>query len=223
MRILRAPVETPLRVDFAGGWLDVPRFARPGGSIVNCAISPLVSLADWPYRARSGLGGSAAYAVLQGDDGVRSEMNLGVGWQDPAVILETGLCVWKSGLEPRLEFKGDGEMLRGRMALLWTGQPHDTPGVVALARDFARIERAGALARRAVCCGSLELRPRRTAMNSFAAGMVFPSSRSCDLLGSDDEAFNPRKKVREGPPLSRVWLRVTCPGPVRVPFAAWPT
>ena len=26
---------------------------------------------------------------------MQSELNLGVGWQDPSVIQETGLCVWK--------------------------------------------------------------------------------------------------------------------------------
>jgi cytidyltransferase-like protein len=154
---IRAPTQAPLRVDFAGGWLDVPRLARSGAYIVNCATSPLVSLRDWPYRARAGLGGSAAYAVLQGDDGVRSELRLGVGWQDPAVIAETGLCVWKSGPEPRLDFKRDGEMLRGRLALLWTGQPHDTPSVADRARDYDRIQKAGELAREAVLRESLDL------------------------------------------------------------------
>ena len=153
---IRAPSQAPLRVDFAGGWLDVPRFARPGGCIVNCAISPLVSLRHWPYRARSGLGGSGAYAMLRGDDGVRAELKLGVGWQDPAIIAETGLCVWKSGGEPRLEFKRDGEMLRGRMALLWTGVPHDTPAVANLRRDYEAIDQAGKLAREAVFGESLE-------------------------------------------------------------------
>lgn len=153
---IRAPSLAPLRVDFAGGWLDVPRFARAGGCIVNCAISPLVSLRDWPYRARSGLGGSGAYAMLRGGDGVRAELKLGVGWQDPAIIAETGLCVWKSGEQPRLEFKRDGEMLRGRMALLWTGIPHDTPAVADLRRDFDAIYQAGGLAREAVFAESIE-------------------------------------------------------------------
>jgi len=44
VRWVQAPTEAPLRVDFAGGWLDVPRFAREGEFVVNCAISPLVSL-----------------------------------------------------------------------------------------------------------------------------------------------------------------------------------
>jgi cytidyltransferase-like protein len=152
---IRAPSEAPLRVDFAGGWLDVPRYARADGYIVNCAISPLVSLQDWPYRARAGLGGSGAYALLRGGDGVRDELKLGVGWQDPAVIAETGLCVWKSGDEPRLEFKREGQMLRGRMALHWTGVPHDTPAVADLQRDFEDIARAGHMAREAVIRESL--------------------------------------------------------------------
>ena len=111
---------------------------------------------QWPYRARSGLGGSGAYAMLRGDDGVRAELKLGVGWQDPAIIAETGLCVWKSGNEPRLEFKRDGEMLRGRMALLWTGVPHDTPAVANNRRDFEVIYQAGSLAREAVFAESIE-------------------------------------------------------------------
>jgi len=110
VRFIRAPSQAPLRVDFAGGWLDVPRYSRPDAYIVNCAISPLVSLKSWPYRPKSGLGGSGAYAMLSGDDGVVSELNLGVGWQDPAVINETGLCVWRSGVdvEPYLRVPGSG-------------------------------------------------------------------------------------------------------------------
>ena len=43
---IQAPQEVPLRVDFAGGWLDVPRFSQKGGFIVNCAIKPLVSFKE---------------------------------------------------------------------------------------------------------------------------------------------------------------------------------
>lgn len=157
VRLIRAPSQAPLRVDFAGGWLDVPRYARPSAHIVNCAISPLVSLRHWPYRARAGLGGSGAYALLRGDDSVVSELNLGVGWQDPAVIFESGLCVWKSGVRPRLELKRDGQMLRGCMALWWSGTPHDTPGVANLIRDYDQIEEAGNLAREAVLLENLPL------------------------------------------------------------------
>ena len=150
VRFIRAPEVAPLRVDFGGGWLDVPRLARPGASIVNCAISPTVSRRDWPYERNAGLGGSGAWALLNGRDGIGSELDLGVGWQDPAVVAETGLCVWQSGPRPVLEVKSDGEILRGRMALLWTGAPHDTPAMVDGARDYDAIARAGATARAAV-------------------------------------------------------------------------
>lgn len=150
VRWIRAPQRVPLRVDFAGGWLDVPRFARTGAFIVNCAISPLVSLRDWGYEKRSGLGGSGAWSLLKGDDGVESEVGLGVGWQDPAIIRETGLCVWRSGPMPVLHLKRPGDMLRGKMALLYVVGHHDTPGSVEKPRDYDLIERAGAAASEAV-------------------------------------------------------------------------
>ena len=150
VKFIRAPEVAPLRVDFAGGWLDVPRFARAGAFVVNCAISPTVSLRDWPYQQNAGLGGSGAWALLNGKDGVASELDLGVGWQDPAIIAETGLCVWRSGLRPELELKHNGEFLQGRLALFWTGNDHDTPDLANRPRDFDAIERAGATARDAV-------------------------------------------------------------------------
>lgn len=147
VRWVQAPTEAPLRVDFAGGWLDVPRFSRPGEFIVNCAISPLVSLREWPYEKQSGLGGSGAWALLNGRDGIESEIDLGVGWQDPAVIRETGLCIWRSGKSPVLDFKRNGDFLNGKLAILWTGGSHDTPAVVNLARDYDRIAHSGRIAR----------------------------------------------------------------------------
>src|SRR5882724_943183 len=150
VKFIRAPEVAPLRVDFAGGWLDVPRFARAGAYVVNCAISPTVSLRSWPYEQNAGLGGSGAWALLNGKDGVVSELDLGVGWQDPAIISETGLCVWRSGQRPELELKTSGEFLRGRMALFWTGHEHDTPDLANRPRDFDAIERAGKIARDAV-------------------------------------------------------------------------
>lgn len=149
-------VEAPLRVDFGGGWLDVPEHAREGGFIVNCAISPKVSLKNWSYEQKAGLGGSGAWALLNGRDPVQAELDLGVGWQDPAVIRETGVCVWKSGQRPRLDFKRDGSFLAGRMGLLWTGSQHDTPGSVGIERDYDLIEKAGATAREAVMEESVE-------------------------------------------------------------------
>ncbi|MCX6875094.1 MAG: adenylyltransferase/cytidyltransferase family protein [Verrucomicrobia bacterium] len=147
VRWVQAPTEAPLRVDFAGGWLDVPRFSRPGEFIVNCAVAPLVSLREWPYEKQAGLGGSGAWALLNGRDGVDSEIDLGVGWQDPAVIRETGLCVWRSGQTPVLDFKRNGDFLMGCIGILWTGHSHDTPGVANHPRDYARIAESGRLAR----------------------------------------------------------------------------
>jgi cytidyltransferase-like protein len=157
VRCVQAPAEAPLRVDFAGGWLDVPRLSRPGEFIVNCAISPLVSLRDWPYEKQSGLGGSGAWAILNGRDGVESEIDLGVGWQDPAVIRESGLCVWKSGTQPLLDFKDNGDFLAGCMAILWTGSAHDTPGAADRSRDYDRIALSARTARDGVIARDIHL------------------------------------------------------------------
>ncbi len=154
VRRIRTPQEVPLRVDFAGGWLDLPRFARPGGYIVNCSIVPCVSLGDWPYKVGAGLGGSAAYTMLLGKDSVDSELDAGVGWQDPAVIRETGLCVWRSGPRPILHLKRNPDLLDGTLALLWTGNDHVTPNNVDRGRDCDLIERAGSVAAEAVRTGS---------------------------------------------------------------------
>ncbi len=157
VRWVQAPTQAPLRVDFAGGWLDVPRYAIPGTFIVNCAISPLVSLREWPFEKQAGLGGSGAWALLNGRDGIDSELDLGVGWQDPAVIRETGVCVWRSGEKPILDFKRNGDFLLGRMAILWTGKGHDTPGAADNTRDYTRIADAGNIARSAVLAGDIDL------------------------------------------------------------------
>jgi hypothetical protein len=136
----------PIRVDFAGGWLDVPRLAVPGAFVVNGAFSPMVSLARWPYeRPGAGLGGSAAYAILQGRDPIAAEIEIGAGWQDPAVILETGLCAWRSGPWPVLEVKVNSDFLAGRLGLLWTGRPHYTPELAGRPRDYGTICRAAAV------------------------------------------------------------------------------
>ncbi|NQY32004.1 MAG: adenylyltransferase/cytidyltransferase family protein [Coraliomargarita sp.] len=147
VRNIRTPAYAPLRVDFGGGWLDVPRHSRDGAFIVNCAISPLVSLGHWDYEQKSGLGGSGAWALLNGNDGIKSELDLGVGWQDPAIIRETGLCVWRSGEKPVLHFKRNGDFLRGHMALHYTDIPHDTPSNADNERDYDMIEEAGNLAK----------------------------------------------------------------------------
>ena len=144
---IKAPLHAPLRVDFAGGWLDVPENAMPGEYIVNCSISPTVSLKEWLYRQGAGLGGSGGWSVLNGWDPVASELGLGVGWQDPAVIAETGACVWKSGVKPVLDFKNTGEFLKGLMAVYDTRVKHYTPGFAGYERPFDRIARAARIAR----------------------------------------------------------------------------
>jgi cytidyltransferase-like protein len=154
VRRVSTPREVPLRVDFAGGWLDLPRYARPGGYIVNCTIIPRVSLAEWPYNVGAGLGGSAAYAMLIGKDSVDAELDAGVGWQDPAVIKETGLCVWRSGSRPVLHLKRHPDFLGGTLALLWTGSDHVTPDNAGRKRDYGLIEQAGSVAAEAVRSGS---------------------------------------------------------------------
>ena len=150
-------ISVPLRVDFAGGWLDVPAFARPHGHIVNVAITPKVSLAELTTNRYAGLGGSAARSLLHGKDAVATELAAAAGWQDPAVILETGLCVWCSGDRPRLEMKVNPyELLNGKMALLWMGpRPAGTPTLADKQRDLGLILRAGQLARLGVREGSL--------------------------------------------------------------------
>lgn len=153
---IKAPNVVPLRVDFAGGWLDVPRHAREGAYIVNCAITPFVSLADWPYELRSGLGGSGAWAMLQGRDSVQSELDLGVGWQDPAVISETGLCVWRSGPAPVLDLKSTGDFLQGKLAIYYTGSSHDTPSMADSQRDYNRIAQSSFIARAGVMERSID-------------------------------------------------------------------
>jgi hypothetical protein len=81
--------QVPARVDLAGGWLDVPSKADPRGFIVNCAITPFAH-PDGPYAPGSGVGGSAAVAVFEGKRAIETELAWGAGWQDPAIIQETG-------------------------------------------------------------------------------------------------------------------------------------
>lgn len=143
------PKYAPCRVDFAGGWLDVPAFAIEDAYIVNCAIQPLVSLESWPYERNSGVGGSAAFAVLSGKDAVATELQF-TGWQDPAVILETGLCIWRSGQMPVLDFKSNPDWLNGLMALWYSGKSHSTADILKMGRNYPAIAKASHKAAEAV-------------------------------------------------------------------------
>lgn len=138
----------PARVDFAGGWLDVPANASEfvNGYVVNCTITPLVTLVNNPYRPGGGVGGSAIAAILADKDALRSELDAGAGWQDPAVLAETGLCVWAGGKQPQLILKTDGAMLRGVMSLQWSGNAHSTPELVSRPRNLQAIADASRLA-----------------------------------------------------------------------------
>lgn len=147
---IRAPRVSPLRVDLAGGWLDVPKHAVKDSYIVNCAIQPLVSLNEWQYEQNSGLGGSAAWAYLNGKDCVQSELDAGVGWQDSAIVKESCLCVWRSGDRPALELKTNPEFLNGRMAIMFTGKHHITTDILNIERDYDQIAIISRIARTGV-------------------------------------------------------------------------
>jgi len=152
---ITAPVKVPARVDFAGGWLDVPNIAVNGswrrpGYIVNCAITPMMSLNEPFYKPGGGVGGSAAWALLNGKPPLQSELDMGVGWQDPAIIQETGLCIWRAGERPSLGLKKPGNLVEGRMALDWSGAPHVTKDIITRPRNYNAIAGAGRQAGRAV-------------------------------------------------------------------------
>jgi len=167
-----------LRIDLAGGWLDVPRYAIPGAFVVNCAISPLVEYVEipdvedlsttdmsrtrwvmsWPHRLPpgSGLGTSAAWHILNGRDALAEELAQGCGWQDPAIISETGLCCWASGPTPVLVQKDRGDWLRGHMALYWTGKSHDSSKIAEMERSYVHLAGAADHAAKAVQYQSLD-------------------------------------------------------------------
>jgi len=147
---VRSPVSSPLRVDFAGGWLDVPKFARQGDYIVNCAIQPMVDLQIWGYEQNSGVGGSAAWSYLNGKNSVQAELDMGVGWQDPAIVQETGICVWRSGPKPILECKYNPDWLEGNMLLIFTGKQHSTKDLVDIDRNWDVIAASSGCAKSAV-------------------------------------------------------------------------
>jgi len=182
--------EVPLRVDFAGGWLDVPHLSKKDAFIVNCSITPKVSIAEWPYNKNVGLGGSAANAILKIKDGIRTEFDLGVGWQDPAVILETGLCVWRSGKSPVLESKYNPDWLNGKMLILWTGGGHVTPDILKIRRDYNLIKKASLYAKKAADEKSLQKMAEAVSISykaQLAEGMaklpLLSKALACKYLG----------------------------------------
>jgi D-glycero-alpha-D-manno-heptose-7-phosphate kinase len=61
----------PLRIDFAGGWIDLPEFSQIfPGYVVNVAVKPYVQLTDRgvnfePYKPRGGVSSSTGAIVLE--------------------------------------------------------------------------------------------------------------------------------------------------------------
>lgn len=151
---------SPLRVDFAGGWLDTEENKCEDGFIVNCAISPQVSLKDWPYEKMSGLGGSAAWASLNNKDSFEEERCGGSGWQDAAIIKETGCCVWDSMSIGKLVLKNNGAFLMGKMALMWTGKTHVTKDIRFIKRDYNLIKQSSQIAFSAIKLENIEILSR---------------------------------------------------------------
>lgn len=160
--------KVPLRVDFAGGWLDIPSFSRAGGFVVNCAIKPFMTLKNNAFAKGGGLGGSAAWSLLNDKDPYRFDAAQGCGWQDPAVIIETGLCVWKSGNKPDLHYKDSGRLLSGKMAIYATGMSHETKKLVAKERDYNKIFEASKIAARAVMTKDLSALARAISLTYSA-------------------------------------------------------
>jgi len=102
------------------------------------------------------------------------------------VIAETGLCVWRSGERAYLDIKCSGDWLNGKLALLWSGNSHDTPAMADNARDYGIIAAAGALARRAVLAGLKQGEGEGEAFNALLRSAVTTSYKAQLLEGMAD-------------------------------------
>ena len=156
INLVKRPKKIPLRVDFAGGWLDVPELSRKNAFIVNCTINKFMD-DDCEFNPGAGVGGSAAWWLYQGDNTLNKEIENGVGWQDPAIIIETGLCAWRSGKEPILELKINPDFLNNKMALLYDPTPHDTAELTNHDRNYDLIEEASKMAYASVKYKNLDI------------------------------------------------------------------
>lgn len=139
----------PSRVDFAGGWLGHKEADGHKGLIVSCTVTPFYDGTN--YEQSCGMATSTMWELLNGRDPRPVERALNGGWQDACTIMETGLVVWKSGTEPDLQLKTNGQWLRGHMAVVDTGMRR--PKEVHAAdpkRNFERMVRASYKARDAV-------------------------------------------------------------------------
>lgn len=157
LQVTRRYEPVPVRVDFAGGWLDVPDNANHFGRIVNCAVLP--ALQHWEkVRGVGGSGAALVQAYLErghtrseaGRLAALDEVRSGCGWQDSAVAAETGLCVWQPGPTPILLAKYNPAWLDGHLYLFDTGEQHDTKAIASNPRDYQQIGVASLWAERAV-------------------------------------------------------------------------
>jgi len=105
-------------------------------------ISPMVSLYHWPYEKCSGLGGSGAYALLQGKDGFASELQNNVGWQDPVGDHGNGAYVsGRSGERPVWRQRSTHHSLRGKMATPSGPEPPMSQALADMKRDYDLLTR----------------------------------------------------------------------------------
>lgn len=154
---IKTSFNLPLRVDFVAGCQDIPRYSQRGAFVINCSINKFITLDDWKVPYGAGLGGSALASLLKGENSFKSEMGNGVGWQDPAIVLETGLCIWRSGEEPVLEAKINPDFLNGKLAIWWTGQSHNSSSISDLPRNYSLIKKAGIIGKEAVYKKDIDL------------------------------------------------------------------
>ena len=160
IRRIQSNKKIPLRLALGGGWLDVPKLSIPGSHLVTCTINLFYKENENEfYQYGSGLGCSAARAIANGKDPYISEYKMGVGWQDPAAIQETGLCAWKSGNNPTLEVKMNPNFIddRANIGLHWTGKEHNSKDIVNIKRDYDLIQLAGEQSYRGVINRNINL------------------------------------------------------------------
>ena len=182
----RGRMSTPVRVDLAGGWLDCQDY--PFGCVVNCTVTPGI---EHGWSSPSGLGQSAAVDVARGVDAVQSEADRGAGWQDAAVIMTGGLCIWSPGTKPVLRKKSDHRLLAGRMALLYVGDRPCTDVIRSRSRNLQDIATASLVVADAVDTGSWEslcLGVRMTLLAQRDEGMAeppfVPHAEACKYCGA---------------------------------------
>lgn len=118
----------PIRINFAGSWLDSPAHAVDGAFVVNCTVHP---------------------AALDDGSAVFNPKVCKVGWQETALLAETGLCVWRSGDRPVLESKHNPDWLCGLLALQRLLPQLKAEELVHMPRNYAERAEASRIAAKA--------------------------------------------------------------------------